>query len=150
MNTAWQSARCMHHSCMPVVSMRYVFNPLSILPTLGSIVPVCVCCQLLADQSSVCACCCRSIQAYCVADLIEKTCTGHCRVFQDRCPHRLAPLSEGRIDNTTGHLYCNYHGWQFDGSGSCTDIPQMPQGQTISSSRSCVASYPTCEREGLL
>lgn len=31
------------------------------------------------------------------------------RAFADRCPHRLAPLSEGRIDQE-GHLYCNYHG----------------------------------------
>jgi len=32
------------------------------------------------------------------------------RAFQDRCPHRLAPLSEGIIDAKTGHLLCNYHG----------------------------------------
>lgn len=35
-------------------------------------------------------------------------------VFQDLCPHRLAPLSEGRIDEQTGQLMCSYHGWQFD------------------------------------
>jgi hypothetical protein len=33
-----------------------------------------------------------------------------CRAFQDRCPHRLAPLSEGIIDAKTGELYCSYHG----------------------------------------
>ncbi|MBD2358091.1 Rieske 2Fe-2S domain-containing protein [Tolypothrix sp. FACHB-123] len=32
------------------------------------------------------------------------------RVFLDQCPHRLAPLSEGRIDNKTGNLMCSYHG----------------------------------------
>lgn len=32
------------------------------------------------------------------------------RAFHDRCPHRLAPLSEGIIDPKTGQLYCNYHG----------------------------------------
>eukprot|EP00879_Flechtneria_rotunda_P022863 GHRR01024162.1.p1 GENE.GHRR01024162.1~~GHRR01024162.1.p1 ORF type:complete len:151 (+),score=24.46 GHRR01024162.1:161-613(+) len=31
------------------------------------------------------------------------------RAFEDRCPHRLAPLSEGRID-TDGTLMCSYHG----------------------------------------
>eukprot|EP00878_Enallax_costatus_P010284 GHUV01010734.1.p1 GENE.GHUV01010734.1~~GHUV01010734.1.p1 ORF type:complete len:207 (+),score=11.18 GHUV01010734.1:261-881(+) len=72
------------------------------------------------------------------------------RVFQDRCPHRLAPLSEGRIDDKSGNLYCNYHGWQFDGSGACTDIPQLAPGQSVGSKRSCVTSYQTCEREGLL
>lgn len=45
-------------------------------------------------------------------------------VFLDQCPHRLAPLSEGRIDEQTGHLMCSYHGWQFDAQGTCQRIPQ--------------------------
>lgn len=32
------------------------------------------------------------------------------RAFRDSCPHRLAPLSEGRVDKETGNLSCNYHG----------------------------------------
>jgi phenylpropionate dioxygenase-like ring-hydroxylating dioxygenase large terminal subunit len=47
------------------------------------------------------------------------------RVFDDACPHRLAPLSEGRIDGK-GRLQCVYHGWCFDGRGSCQFIPQAP------------------------
>ncbi|KAJ9128789.1 hypothetical protein P3X46_034480 [Hevea brasiliensis] len=31
------------------------------------------------------------------------------KVFDDTCPHRLAPLSEGRIDRW-GRLQCVYHG----------------------------------------
>lgn len=50
---------------------------------------------------------------------------GQWQVFDDRCPHRLAPLSEGRID-PWGRLQCVYHGWCFDGSGSCKYIPQAP------------------------
>ncbi len=30
------------------------------------------------------------------------------QVFLDRCPHRLAPLSEGKIDDQTGNLMCSY------------------------------------------
>ncbi|NJK29744.1 MAG: Rieske 2Fe-2S domain-containing protein, partial [Acaryochloris sp. SU_5_25] len=45
-------------------------------------------------------------------------------VFHDQCPHRLAPLSEGRIDDQTGQLMCSYHGWQFNAEGHCTHIPQ--------------------------
>ncbi|VAI09886.1 unnamed protein product [Triticum turgidum subsp. durum] len=45
--------------------------------------------------------------------------------LDDRCPHRLAPLSEGRIDETGG-LQCSYHGWSFDGSGACaTKFPTL-------------------------
>lgn len=36
-------------------------------------------------------------------------------VFEDRCPHRLAPLSEGRIEPSTGHLMCSYHGGWGEG-----------------------------------
>lgn len=46
------------------------------------------------------------------------------RVFLDSCPHRLAPLSEGRVDEKTGNLMCSYHGWQFDAEGICTHISE--------------------------
>jgi hypothetical protein len=39
----------------------------------------------------------------------------HC--FEDRCPHRLAPLSEGRLEPTTGNLMCSYHGESGEGGG---------------------------------
>jgi hypothetical protein len=29
----------------------------------------------------------------------------------------------------TGDLYCNYHGWAFNGSGKCTSIPQLSPEQ---------------------
>lgn len=48
----------------------------------------------------------------------------HWQVFLDRCPHRLAPLSEGRLDRVSGQLMCSYHGWQFDAEGLCRRIPQ--------------------------
>lgn len=47
------------------------------------------------------------------------------KVFDDMCPHRLAPLSEGRVDQW-GRLQCVYHGWCFNGSGDCKFIPQAP------------------------
>jgi nitrite reductase/ring-hydroxylating ferredoxin subunit len=36
---------------------------------------------------------------------------------------RLAKLSEGQVID--GQLECLYHGWQFNGSGQCTKIPQV-------------------------
>ncbi|GAB0490036.1 hypothetical protein MMPV_001266 [Pyropia vietnamensis] len=52
------------------------------------------------------------------------------RVFYDRCPHRFAALSEGRLDTSTGvpRLQCVYHGWAFGDAGECTRIPQAPAG----------------------
>lgn len=72
------------------------------------------------------------------------------RVFEDQCPHRLAPLSEGRI-NENGELECPYHGWAFAGDGTCTHIPQQPvDGQGHRSSRACAESLPTAIAQGLL
>lgn len=72
------------------------------------------------------------------------------RVFKDQCPHRLAPLSEGRI-NEQGYLECPYHGWAFSGSGNCESIPQQVSGQQAETSkRACVDSFPTKVRQGLL
>ncbi|XP_031287674.1 pheophorbide a oxygenase, chloroplastic-like [Pistacia vera] len=73
--------------------------------------------------------------------------------FDDKCPHRLAPLSEGRIEEN-GHLQCSYHGWSFDGCGSCTRIPQAasegPEARAFRSPRACATRFPTMVSEGLL
>lgn len=72
------------------------------------------------------------------------------RVFDDKCPHRFARLSEGRI-NEDGNIECPYHGWSFAGSGECTSIPQQVEGgQAKTSRRACVVSLPTAVRQGLL
>jgi len=49
------------------------------------------------------------------------------RIFADMCPHRLAPLSEGRIEPKTGCLQCAYHGWEFNDKGGCACIPQVTE-----------------------
>ena len=77
------------------------------------------------------------------------------RCTADRCPHRLVPLSEGRV-NEKGEIECGYHGWSFDGKdGKCTNIPQLPKPSTaldtaMSSPRSCVTPYPTQVAQGML
>ncbi|KQK12598.1 hypothetical protein BRADI_1g04810v3 [Brachypodium distachyon] len=76
---------------------------------------------------------------------------GEWRVFDDACPHRLAPLSEGRIDDK-GRLQCVYHGWCFDGRGSCQFIPQAPAlGPPVhKNSKACVAAYPSVVQNNIL
>ncbi|CAL4919627.1 unnamed protein product [Urochloa decumbens] len=76
---------------------------------------------------------------------------GEWRVFADACPHRLAPLSEGRIDDK-GRLQCVYHGWCFDGAGACKFIPQAPAlGPPVhENSKACVASYPCVVQNNIL
>ncbi|KAL5720544.1 Protochlorophyllide-dependent translocon component 52 [Ranunculus cassubicifolius] len=66
------------------------------------------------------------------------------QVFDDSCPHRLAPLSEGRIDQW-GRLQCVYHGWCFNGSGDCKLIPQAPDdGPPVNTfKKACATVYPS-------
>lgn len=65
----------------------------------------------------------------------------------DRCPHRNAPLSLGRV-GAGGYLQCGYHGWGFDGSGTCTDVPGLT-ADPASPNRS-VASFATTEADGFV
>ena len=52
--------------------------------------------------------------------------------LRDRCPHKAAALSEGRITKS-GLIQCAYHGWSFDGiAGDCRQIPQASDSTTFS------------------
>jgi phenylpropionate dioxygenase-like ring-hydroxylating dioxygenase large terminal subunit len=74
------------------------------------------------------------------------------QVFLDQCPHRLAALSEGRIEEKTGTLMCSYHGWEFDDRGVCTRIPQAENPDLVQKNKEnfCVVKFPTQEVNGLL
>jgi len=77
---------------------------------------------------------------------------GKWRVFEDRCPHRNAPLSEGRVEDD-GSLLCSYHAWRFNGEGECTDLPYSPvelQKQHACNCRAKCRSYIVKEVDELL
>ncbi|VXD14734.1 Rieske (2Fe-2S) region [Planktothrix serta PCC 8927] len=71
------------------------------------------------------------------------------QVFLDECPHRLAPLSEGRIDEKTGNLMCSYHGWEFNSQGVCSRIPQAENPELVKD-KFCVQVFPTREQQEIL
>ncbi|KAI8835883.1 Rieske [2Fe-2S] iron-sulfur domain-containing protein [Chytridium lagenaria] len=64
--------------------------------------------------------------------------------FMDKCPHRSAPLSVGRIMD--GKLECRYHGWQFNGDGAVIHIPSLPSTKSIPANAK-VYKYPIYEDE---
>lgn len=68
-------------------------------------------------------------------------------LLPDRCPHRLAPLTQGSVDE--GTLRCAYHGWCFSGAGSCVEIPALGPGATIPPKAHLPAAR-VAERYGLL
>lgn len=70
---------------------------------------------------------------------------GRARALPDRCPHRNVPLSMGRCRQ--GRLACAYHGWEFDGDGTCRLIPS---NVTPVSPRRMLAPVETEERDGFV
>ena len=70
--------------------------------------------------------------------------SGAAVALTDRCPHRLLPLSCGKVRGE--RIECGYHGLTFDPSGACVRIP----GQERIPSGVRVRSYPTAERHGLV
>ena len=51
---------------------------------------------------------------------------GKVGLIQNNCSHRGASLFFGR--NEEAGLRCVYHGWKFDTSGACIDMPNEPAG----------------------
>lgn len=70
--------------------------------------------------------------------------SGRVHALQDRCVHRLAPLSLGRCEGD--RLRCMYHGFLFDGDGRVVEIPGQPEIPSIARAR----SYPLVELDGWL
>lgn len=73
---------------------------------------------------------------------------GALRVVEDRCPHRRAPLSLGRI-TAQGDIQCGYHGWTFNGeSGELCGFPNLAPGERMP--RCSISTYLAAERRGLV
>lgn len=60
--------------------------------------------------------------------------------LEDRCCHRFAPLSRGRLEGSD--LRCMYHGLKFNSAGVCIEIP----GQDQIPAKARVKTYPVIEK----
>jgi phenylpropionate dioxygenase-like ring-hydroxylating dioxygenase large terminal subunit len=60
--------------------------------------------------------------------------------LEDRCCHRQAPLSMGKLIGNVVH--CPYHGLQFDSSGKCVKVPS----QDLVPPSAKVRAYPIVEK----
>ena len=69
---------------------------------------------------------------------------GKVRAVADRCPHRGARLSRGRVQD--GDIACAYHGLRLDGHGVITAIPPTPDCPFVG--QKAVRSYPCREFNG--
>jgi phenylpropionate dioxygenase-like ring-hydroxylating dioxygenase large terminal subunit len=68
-------------------------------------------------------------------------------LLDHHCPHRRASLFYGR--NEDNGLRCLYHGWKFDVTGQCTDIPNEPDDCPLKNKVRATA-YPCREANGII
>src|SRR5437660_201330 len=68
-------------------------------------------------------------------------------LLQHNCPHRGASLFFGR--NEESGIRCVYHGWKFDVTGACIDMPNEPAASDFKHKVRAVA-YPTAEKAGVV
>jgi phenylpropionate dioxygenase-like ring-hydroxylating dioxygenase large terminal subunit len=73
--------------------------------------------------------------------------SGRPGLLANHCPHRGASLFYGI--NAGGGLRCAYHGWKFDVSGRCTDMPAEPPESGFRDKVAATA-YPCRERGGVV
>lgn len=72
---------------------------------------------------------------------------GQVGLLGTHCPHRGAALYYGR--NEEHGLRCVWHGWKFDISGRCVDLPNEPRQSTFKD-RIRHLAYPCVERGGVI
>jgi len=73
--------------------------------------------------------------------------SGRVGLLENSCPHRGASLFFAR--NEQNGIRCIYHGWKFDSTGQCIDMPNEP-AQSNFKDRVRATAYPCVERGGVV
>ncbi len=77
--------------------------------------------------------------------VLVRTDGGALYALEDRCAHRQIPLHAGVVSGE--YLRCGYHGWTYDASGKCVDVPYLGKKDGLPHG---VRSYPCREAYGLV
>jgi phenylpropionate dioxygenase-like ring-hydroxylating dioxygenase large terminal subunit len=76
--------------------------------------------------------------------VLVRTESGKVFALEDRCAHRQVPLHAGVVDGES--IRCCYHGWTYDCTGRCIDVPYLGRERLPNG----VRSYPCREESGLI
>jgi phenylpropionate dioxygenase-like ring-hydroxylating dioxygenase large terminal subunit len=80
--------------------------------------------------------------------LLGRTKEGEAFALLDFCPHRGIPLRFGTFNGE--QVQCCYHGWCFDKTGRCTDIPSLAPDDNVDISRIKAVNFPVREHNGII
>lgn len=76
--------------------------------------------------------------------------TGGAQCISNVCPHRGASLAHGTLYKD-GTLACPFHGWRFNGKGTCTLVPSRRDHEVqVVAPRARIDAYATTEKYGLV
>jgi len=70
--------------------------------------------------------------------------SGQVFALEDRCAHRQVPLHLGVVSGD--ELKCHYHGWTYNRTGKCVNVPYLGTDRLPTG----VKSYPAREIDGLI
>ncbi|MGN6082162.1 Rieske 2Fe-2S domain-containing protein [Trinickia sp.] len=76
--------------------------------------------------------------------VLARTQSGKIFALEDRCAHRQVPLHAGVVDGES--IRCGYHGWTYDCTGKCVDVPYLGKERLPNG----VRAYPCREMYGLI
>jgi phenylpropionate dioxygenase-like ring-hydroxylating dioxygenase large terminal subunit len=76
--------------------------------------------------------------------VLVRPANGEVYALEDRCAHRQVPLSRGVVQDAT--IRCCYHGWRYDRSGCCVEVPYLGKDKLPNG----VRAYPCREAGGLI
>ena len=76
--------------------------------------------------------------------VLARTKSGTLFALEDRCAHRQVPLHAGVVDGES--IRCGYHGWTYDCTGRCVDVPYLGRERLPNG----VRAYPCREAYGLI
>ena len=77
--------------------------------------------------------------------VLVRTESGSVFALEDRCAHRQVPLHAGTVHGE--HIQCCNHGWTYDATGRCVDVPYLGDGEALPKR---VRGYPCREAHGLI
>ena len=81
--------------------------------------------------------------------VLFRTEDGQAHAMEAFCPHLGAHLGHG--GKVSGNaLSCPFHGWQFDGNGTCVNVPYASALPRRATDGPCMYSYPVQERNQMI
>ena len=81
--------------------------------------------------------------------VLFRTEDGRAHVMEAFCPHLGAHLGHGgKVQGDA--LTCPFHGWQFDGGGTCVSVPYASAIPKRATEEPCLYSYPVQERNQMI